>query len=199
MKSNVQKVASEEEVPSAPFKAFTERVTNPLESLQPIEVPLSHKLCEALCTPLSDRKVIGTAGTASLDDDDCTKIGFDHPHGASKLFKADSPSSNWLRATFVVGPATHEISSSKVKRKRKNRKNNKFDKMVQFLDPCGIGPSECQYVVEDLMSVSSFTHLPCHFTLSCPCFFFAQGPSCCQWWGSLPHCNLSFPMAAKSD
>ena len=99
----------------------------------------------------------------------------------------------------MVGPATHEISSSKVKRKRKNRKNNKFNKMVQFLEPCGIGPSECQYIVKDLMSVSNFAHLPCHFTLSCPCFFPAQGPPCCQWWGRLPHCNFSFSVAAKSD
>ena len=74
--------------------------------------PYQSSGCEALCTPLSSHRVIGTAGTASLDDDDRTNgrvhLGIPGVNGTYPLWglKQTSPA----RSTPALSPAGYSTA-----------------------------------------------------------------------------------------
>ena len=58
-------------------------------------------------------------------------LGFDHPHGASKIFKAKTPSSRKLKAAYMYGPTLEDLSHNECAKKYKRHRRNKKARRIR--------------------------------------------------------------------
>ena len=81
-------------------------------------------------------------------------IGFDHPNGASKIFKSKTPSSRRLKAAYMFGPTLDELSHDKTARKNKRLRSNKKSRRIrERFVPQGCAPETCCFNEEELEKV----------------------------------------------
>ena len=82
-------------------------------------------------------------------------LGFDHPYGASKIFKLNSNSSCELKSAYMFGPTLDEISHCVTSKKyKKIRRNKKGRRIREMFVPQLCAPKKYRYKSEDLEKVS---------------------------------------------